>query len=109
VDEVLELPDGSHVHPITMLDICLGHPGVVRHQVRQTALSAFRISLVVAPQADRDAIRRVVLERFQVRLGAVATAEVRFVQELERTPAGKTPAVISLTRPFPSSAMEEQC
>jgi phenylacetate-CoA ligase len=109
VDEVLELPDGSHVHPITVHDICLGHPGIVRYQARQTAPSAFRISLVAAPNADEDAVRRYVLERFQQRLGAVATAEVRFVQQLERTPAGKTPAVISLTRPFPASAMEERC
>jgi len=109
VDEVLALPDGSHVHPITIHDICLGHAGIVQYQARQTAPSAFRISLVAAPQADKEAARRYVLERFQARLGAAATAEVLFVQELERTAAGKTPAVISLTRTFAASAMEEQC
>ncbi len=109
VDEVVELPDGSHVHPTAMHDVCLGHPGMVQYQVRQVAPAGFRISLVAAPDADREDVKRYVLGRFRERFGPALSAEVRFVEELERTQGGKTPAVISLKHSFAPPAAGESC
>jgi len=109
VDEVVELPDGSHVHPIAMHDVCLGHPGIVRYQVRQVAPAGFRISLVMAPDADREGAKKYVFGRFRERFGPALSAEVRFVEELERTSGGKTPAVISLKHSFAPPAGVESC
>ena len=109
VDEVVELPDHTFVHPILLYDVCQQGPGVLQFQVRQTAPSMIRFSLVTTPQADKEVLTRYVLERFEQRLGTAANAEVCFVQELERTSAGKTPTVIAFKR-FPASpVVEEQC
>ncbi len=109
VDEVLELPGGAHVHPITVHDICLGHPGIVRYQARQLAPAAFRISLVAAPRADREDARQYVLNRFHQRFGPEVSAEVLFVEQLERTRGGKTPAVISLGHKFSPLQEDKAC
>jgi phenylacetate-CoA ligase len=98
VDEVIELADGSTVHPIAFRELCLRDAGILQYQVRQTAPSAFRISLVPAPDADRQQLEQAVRGRFQARFGTSVTAEVRCVEQLERTRGGKTPAVISLRR-----------
>jgi len=98
VDEVIELPDGSTVHPIAFRELCLRDAGIIQYQVRQTGPSTFRISLVPAPDADRRQLEQAVRGRFQGRFGASVTAEVRCVEQLERTRSGKTPVVISLRR-----------
>jgi phenylacetate-CoA ligase len=106
-DEVVELPDGSHVHPTVMHDVCPARPGILRYQVRQVAPAAFRISLVMAPGAGREEAKRRVLDRFRDRLGPALSAEVLFVEELERTRGNKTPAVISWKHSFAPPAAEE--
>jgi len=98
VDEVIELPDGSLVHPIAFREVCLREQGILQYQVRQIAPSAFRVSLVAAPEASPRELSQGIRERFRQRFGDAVTAEVAIVDELECTPAGKTPVVISLRR-----------
>jgi phenylacetate-CoA ligase len=100
-DQIMELPDGSEVHPIFFHGVCLGVPGIVQYQVRQTQPAALRVSLVVAPGADTQAVERHIRNGLQERFGSSVTAEVRFVNEIERTKGGKTLAVVSLRQGDP--------
>jgi phenylacetate-CoA ligase len=95
-DQISVLPDGSEVHPILFHDICLAVPGILQYQVRQIQPAVFRISLVAPPETDRKETEGRIRELVRTRLGEGVTAEVRFVEELERTSGGKTLAVISL-------------
>lgn len=95
-DQVVVLPDGSEVHPMLFHDLCLAVPGIIQYQVRQVEPAAFRVSLVAPPETDRRETERRIQESLRTRLGEGVTAEVRFVEELERTPGGKTLAVIAL-------------
>jgi phenylacetate-coenzyme A ligase PaaK-like adenylate-forming protein len=95
-DQISVLPDGSEVHPILFHDICLAVPGILQYQVRQVEPAAFRVTLVAPPDTDRRETERRIHESFRTRLGEGVTAEVRCVEELERTPGGKTLAVIAL-------------
>jgi phenylacetate-CoA ligase len=97
-DQIIELPDGSEVHPIFFHGVCLSVPGIVQYQVRQTEPAALRVSLVTAPNVDRQAVERGIQAGLLERFGASVKAEVRFVDELERTRGGKILAVISLRR-----------
>jgi phenylacetate-CoA ligase len=96
-DQISVLPDGSEVHPMFFDDsIYLAVPDIIQHQVHQVLPAAFRVSLVVPPATDRREAERRIQASFRARFGGSVTAEVRFVEELERTPGGKTLAVISL-------------
>lgn len=95
-DQVIELPDGSEIHPMFIHDVCLRVPGIVQYQVRQTEPAALRVSLVTAPDADDQAVERGVRAGLRERLGASVKAEVRFIDELERVRGGKVLAVMSL-------------
>lgn len=97
-DQIVELPDGSEVHPMFVHDVCLSVPGIVQYQARQTEPAALRVSLVIAPDADVRVVERGIQAGLQERFGASVKAEVCFVDEIERTRSGKTPAVISLRR-----------
>jgi phenylacetate-CoA ligase len=98
VDEIIELADGSILHPVVFRELCLREEGILRFQIEQTAPSAFRISLVIAPGTDGPRLAQSVGARFRNRFGDSATAEICLVDELQRTLAGKTPAVMALRR-----------
>jgi phenylacetate-CoA ligase len=96
VDEVVELADGSTIHPIVFREICLRHPGILQYQVRQTEPGEFCVSIVPASDTNQQDIARTIHDAFRQQFGGNVKADVRFVDELKRTTSGKTPAIIAL-------------
>jgi len=98
IDDVIELGNGSVVHPSALREICLQHSHILQYQIRQVAASRFVVSLIAGQEADRPNLESAIRAGFQRRFGDGVTAEVRCVQELDRNPSGKTPTVISLEK-----------
>ena len=98
IDDVIELGNGAVVHPIALREICLRHSHILQYQIRQVAASRFVVSLIAGREADRPNLESAIRAGFQRKFGDGVTADVHFVQELDRNPSGKTPTVISLEK-----------
>jgi len=73
--------------------IFIGLENVKEGQVIQEDYDRFRVRLVVMPEFD-EADRRIILDRFEQRLGEI-DLKYEFVDQIERTDNGKFKAVIS--------------
>jgi phenylacetate-CoA ligase len=98
IDDVIELGNGTVVHPMALREICLQHSHILQYQIRQVASTRFLVSLIAAREADLPNLESAIRAGFERRFGDGLTAEVRCVQELDRNPSGKTPTVIALQK-----------
>ena len=96
VDEIVELSDGTLVHPIVLREICLRNARILQYQVTQLALDRFLVSLITDPEADRQNIQSEIKAGFARRFGGHVDVDVTFVHELARRASGKTPTVMAL-------------
>lgn len=51
VEDILSLPDGSHVHPRSIWEVLKGIPGIIQYQVVQESICQFELILVTADEA----------------------------------------------------------
>jgi phenylacetate-CoA ligase len=94
VDSLLAL-DGHRV-PCTLLDRAIRpHPGVWQWQAVQEARDRLSIALRVAASCEREALEQAVVSAVRGGLGEGMAVELRFVDKITRTPAGKMRYVIN--------------
>jgi phenylacetate-CoA ligase len=94
---------GKLVHPQSARMLLRKEDEVRRYQVVQRAADDFDLALVVAPGCDRDELVRRVAGNFREQFGAGTRVDVRFVDDLPRTPGGKVRSVVSLPGGAPGS------
>jgi phenylacetate-CoA ligase len=95
-DDWIELPSGQLVHPQAVPDLIKYCQGVWQYQVVQRTVTHFDIALVTSETCDREETRQQIASQFERRFGENITVDVRFVDSIERTAAGKVRPVISL-------------
>lgn len=83
---------GRPIHPQMFRSILRGVDGVRRFQLAQEEPGEVLIRAVLAPNADREAIRVRIVDDVR-RLDASIRAEVEFADSLARTDGGKVPVV----------------
>jgi len=92
--------NGAAVSQLVLTAPISATPGVLEWQVRQTALDRLVIQLVTAPDCDRAATTERLCAAARARLGATVQVEVRFVDEIALTPAGKLRFIINEVAPL---------
>ncbi len=95
-DDWLQLPSGELIHPQAIPSLIKYHPGIWQYQVVQETPVHFHVALVIDDYSERENIREHVREQFCRRFGEQVTVDVEFVDEIERTSAGKVRPVVSL-------------
>jgi phenylacetate-CoA ligase len=100
-DDTLIRVDGSIVQPRAVHRMMKPERGLWGWQVVQDAPGRLRVSLVPAPNCDRETARRRVGGGFTQLLGDGARVEVSFVDSLPRTKRGKLRPVVSHLGPPP--------
>jgi phenylacetate-CoA ligase len=95
-DDVVELPSGTLLHPQLVRTFFTDEREIWQYQVVQEGPARFRVDVVAARECDRAATAARVARKFAERLGAGVTADVRFVDEVARTPQGKVRVVLSM-------------
>ncbi len=95
-DDYVRLPSGRWVHPQVMPIMIRHCTEPWEHQVVQETESRFVVSVVPREDCDQMQTRRCIQERFAEELGGDIVVEVRFVDTIDRTAAGKVRNVISM-------------
>lgn len=89
-------PAGERIHWQAITERMTVEEDIWRYQVIQEALDRLRILIVPSATCERVPLVARVQERFRQLLGAETEVCVEFVEDIARTPGGKTPAVRSL-------------
>ncbi len=87
-------PSGESLHPQTAKVLLRQKSEVLRYQIVQVERGRFEVSLVVREDCEREGLSTRLQEEFT--RAFEAGVEVRFVDELPRTRAGKVRPVVSL-------------
>lgn len=92
-DDLVARPDGTRVHALALLAPLQKAPGVMQVQVEQRALDDFLLRVIwrQGDAQDGEELRR----RLRRILGAAAAVEVREVDAIATTSAGKVKSLIS--------------
>lgn len=106
-DDHVLLPSGRRLHAQAIRTIFTNETQVRQYQVVQRGPREFDLAIVAAVGCDRERIRRSVASRLGDWFGPDVTVRVRFVDALERTPAGKSRPVRCLVNPATTGAGEE--
>lgn len=93
-DEWLETLAGP-VHSMTIRPLLHGE-GIWRYQMVQQTRARFHLSLVVAPECDREGTAASLRRRLTGALGEGTTVDIAYSESLPRTSAGKTRSVIGM-------------
>ncbi len=88
-DDWIATPDGRRVHPLAVRTLFTEEDEVRQYQVVQDGPREFRVALVTSPGAEREALSDRMRRKFAERLGADVQIQVRYVEDVERTPGGK--------------------
>jgi phenylacetate-CoA ligase len=104
VEDVLTGPDGRQL--VRFHGVFIGLPSVVEGQVVQESPTRFVVRVVPTDAFSPDD-RHQIVERMHQRLGEGAEVSVVEVTAIERTKAGKFPAVVSLVEPTASRSSTE--
>lgn len=97
-DDLVRLPDGSVVHPLSLIAVLQRVQGVVQVQLVQEELRGFRLKTVCSPGADWEAVSGQVEAAMRAALGADIRLEVERCEMIPPGPSGKVRAVISKCR-----------
>jgi phenylacetate-CoA ligase len=96
IGDWVETPSGQTTHPNLIMQLLNAEAGtVLRFQVVQDSPERFTVSVVAGDGTDRAALGERLRRGFAERLGPTTSVEVRFVDDLPRSPSGKVPAVVS--------------
>lgn len=93
-NEWLELAQGPPLHSQVVNGIFRDEQQVWQHQVTQTSRARFRVAIVAAPHADHAIITQRIREKFSKVCGEEIDLQIDFVDEIEKTAAGKLRTVI---------------
>jgi phenylacetate-CoA ligase len=93
-NEWLTLTDRPPLHSQIVSGFFRDEARIWQHQVRQLAPARFRVSIVAAHDADRAAIDKRLREKFLRSCGQQIDLQIEFVDEIERTAAGKLRTVL---------------
>jgi phenylacetate-CoA ligase len=97
VSEIIELADGTLVHPALIESVAIESNGILRFQVAQVERDRFEVRLVTADQATYErAAERVMSDLRGLLRGAAIHAERR--TELAPEPGGKFASIVALPR-----------
>jgi phenylacetate-CoA ligase len=91
----IQLPSGRVVHPLVLCNIFWVEEEIWQYQTVQHSERHIEVRLVVADSADPQQIRTRITDKFLALLGEAVTLDVRIVDAVERTAAGKVRLVIS--------------
>ena len=94
VADRLKLENGTQIHPITFAEAVYWEKDLWQHQVVQSSESEFEVFLVVAPWADRDAMKQRLATEFEKWFQGAFRFNMQFVDQIEMTPGGKQRAVV---------------
>jgi phenylacetate-CoA ligase len=95
-DDWFRTESGELLHGQAVRSLLLADASVLAFSVVQRSLTSFSVSVVLSPEADPDAARAAIQERFAERFGPGAVTDVEPVADLPRTPGGKVRTVASL-------------
>ena len=93
--DFIRLPSGGIIHPYALCVIFSAEEEVWQFQIVQHSERQIEVRLVAADSADPQPIRQRVADKFASLLGKEVTVDIRFVDTVERTAAGKVRLVIS--------------
>jgi len=94
VADRLTLANGEQVHPIRFAEAVYGEKDLWQHQVVQKSENEFELFLVADPAADRDAMRKRLIDEFEKWFQCSIRVHMQFVDQIEMTPGGKQRAVV---------------
>ena len=94
VADRLTLADGEQVHPIRFAEAVYLEKDLWQHQVVQKSDNEFELFLVADPAADRDAMRKRLIDEFEKWFQGSIRVHMQFVDQIDMTPGGKQRAVI---------------
>jgi len=94
-DDLVELPSGRIVHPLTVKTIFVKEPGVRQYQIVQHSATRFSVNIVADPAADHAALMGRLKAAVSELLGADVGADVYVVDAIDRTVSGKARTLLS--------------
>ncbi len=102
VGDWLRSPSGERVHSQAVRSLFAGEADVWRYQVAQGENGDLAVSIVAAPEADREDLKRRIALGVRKKVGRDTDVEIRFVDSLSPGRGGKVPVVISRAQRFSS-------
>lgn len=93
-EDWVEDPEGRRAHPQAVATLFTDETGIRTYQVIQRAPGHFELRLVGSSEVDRREAEARLRRKFTERFGAGTVVEPRWVERLERSPAGKVRAVV---------------
>jgi phenylacetate-CoA ligase len=97
-DDWIEGPSGEILHPQTIRTLFTDEEEIWQFQVEQKTPTDYRVRVVAADSADREAMTRRLAQKFVGRLGTGTRIETEFVASVPRSSGGKVRSVVSLDR-----------
>jgi phenylacetate-CoA ligase len=95
ISDWVELPSGEWVHAVLMAPLTAGNKGLWQFQFVQESPLRLSVLLVCSPDCPQEATRERILTAVRATVGPDMTVDVQFVDEVQRTAAGKSPVLIS--------------
>lgn len=97
-DDLLLDTSGQSVRPHGPRDVIAKLPGIWQYQVVQEDLRTFTVSLVAAPSCDRKDVAQCIRTRLADLCGDDIATDVRFVESIPTTAAGKVRPIVCKCR-----------
>jgi len=95
LEDIITLPDGSFVHPLSIWGIFKNRPEVLRYQLIQHDARHFELRLVTLDLQTYESLLPAILEALRALLGPDAIISPAFYEELRHEGIGKFRAVVS--------------
>lgn len=95
-DDWVVLPSGAHLHPQAVRTLFTDEEQIWQYQVVQETTTRFRVAVIAASGSDRARVHERLAVKFAQRFGRDVSAEIAFVEVIERTAAGKVRPFIGL-------------
>jgi len=97
-DDLITLPSGRTIHPQAVRTLFTVEDQVWQFQIVQHSTTGFRIKMVASRAADRQKLKERIAVKFFERFGSEASADISFVDSIDRTASGKSRPVISMVQ-----------
>jgi phenylacetate-CoA ligase len=94
-DDMLHLPGGRVIHPMALRLVMIEGPPVWEYQIVQETPRRFALRVIPAPGSSHTELPATLSRSFAELLGQDVQMDIRIVESLERTPAGKHRTVIT--------------
>jgi phenylacetate-coenzyme A ligase PaaK-like adenylate-forming protein len=107
-DDLITLPSGRLIHPQAVRTIFTVERQVWQYQIVQHSTTRFSVKIVASKEADRQELKERVAAGFAERFGSEVSADISFVESIDRTAGGKARPVISMTQKSLSGLAEKR-